>query len=215
MKKTLIIIWLTLVPSLIFCQKIEDLFQSSSTKITWLGIDFSHVKLIGDFSQIWGIGSTDGASIKTEYFPAWNNMVYKEPDKYNLIATFRKENIEVNLKDISQINSITPLEDMEALKSPNYTKDDIQKFIQSYNFSEKEGIGLLLVAESLNKLQEMAIYHFVAIDLSNNNILLYDLFHSKAGGFGLRNYWAKTFYYTLDQIKTKKYASWKKEILKK
>ena len=212
--KFILSLLLAVITTSSFSQEIADIFRKSDTKFTWLGIDYSHVKLIGDFSQIWGIDTQDGLSIKTEYFPAWNNFVYKEPDKYNLIATFRKEHIAINLDDIDKINRSTPLEEMEAITTPNYTQENIQQFIKDHQFTEKEGIGLLLVAESYDKTRELATYHFVAINMKNNAILLYDVFKEKAGGFGLRNYWAKTFYNTLDQIKSKKYNSWKKQFLK-
>ena len=37
-------------------QTVNDLFHESDVKITWLGIDFSHVKLIGDFAEFFEAG---------------------------------------------------------------------------------------------------------------------------------------------------------------
>lgn len=210
----LFLVLFLLTPFISSSQQIEDLFQKSDTKITWLGIDFSHVKLIGDFNQIWGIANEGPISLKNDYFPAWNNMIYSEANKYDIAAMLRKENIVLNTDDIDVINKKSAVEEMEGKVDPNYTKEDIQQFIKTHSFKEKEGLGVLLVAESLNKYKEYAKYHFVVIDMKNNSILLHELLIEKAGGFGLRNYWAKTFFNAINDIKNNYYSKWKKAYLK-
>ena len=208
------VVYLITVFSLISCfgisQKIEDLFTKSETKITWLGIDFSHVKLIGEFSQFAEAGATGAAVIKDKYFSGWNNLILNEYEKYNIEGMIRKENINLNISGIEKINNKTAIEDLESDDQPNYLKEDIALFIKKYNFEEKAGIGLLMVADYLNKTREEAKYHFVAINLTNNEVLLYESFVTKPGGFGLRNYWAKTFYDVIISIRDVKYKYWKK-----
>lgn len=208
------VVYLITVFSLISCfgisQKIEDLFTKSETKITWLGIDFSHVKLIGEFSQFAEAGTTGAAVIKDKYFSGWNNLILNEYEKYNIEGMIRKENINLNISGIEKINNKTAIEDLESDDQPNYLKEDIALFIKKYNFEEKAGIGLLMVADYLNKTREEAKYHFVAINLTNNEVLLYESFVTKPGGFGLRNYWAKTFYDVIISIRDVKYKNWKK-----
>ncbi|MFO0415517.1 MAG: hypothetical protein ACK50E_07665 [Bacteroidota bacterium] len=193
-------------------QKVSDLFGSSSTKIIWLGIDFSHARLFGDFAQFAEAGSTGPLVLKNKFFPAWNELVLSEPKKYDVAGMFRKENMLYKINTITKINSNAPIEDlMDAENEPDYKKEDIQKFIKSYDFDEKQGIGLMFVAESMNKYREMGKYHFVAINLSNKEILLHDVFEGKAGGFGLRNYWARSFYEVILQIRDQQYKIWKRE----
>lgn len=212
MKSVTIVFSLFLLPFLSFGQQLEDLFQKSDTKITWLGIDFSHVKLIGDFNQFAEWGTQGVESVRNNYFPSWNDLVYKEYKKYDVAGMFRKENMVLNTDFIYALNKKAPLEEMETKSDPDYTEEDIQKFIQSYDFKEKEGLGILLVAESMNKYKEYAKYHFVVINMTNNKILLHELFTEKPGGFGLRNYWAKTFYNVVKRIKDQSYFEWKKEV---
>ena len=208
------VVYLITVFSLISCfgisQKIEDLFTKSETKITWMGIDFSHVKLIGEFSQFAEAGTTGVAAIRNKYFSGWNNLILNEYEKYNIEGMFRKENINLKIAEINKINENTSIEDLEADEQPNYTKEDIALFVKKYNFEEKAGIGLLMIADYLNKTREEAKYHFVAVNLSNNEVLLYESFVTKPGGFGLRNYWAKTFYDVIVSIRDDKYKNWKK-----
>ena len=208
------VVYLITVFSLISCfgisQKIEDLFTKSETKITWLGIDFSHVKLIGEFSQFAEAGTTGAAVIRDKYFSGWNNLILNEYEKYNIEGMVRKENINLKISGINKINDNTSIEDLEADDQPNYSKEDIALFIKKYDFGVKEGIGLLMIADYLNKIREEAKYHFVAINLTNNEVLLYESFVTKPGGFGLRSYWAKTFYDVIISIRDVKYKNWKK-----
>ncbi len=191
-------------------QNISDLFSKSDTKIYWLGIDYSHVKLIGDFTQFAEAGSVGAITIRNKYFSGWNDLILNETKKYDVVGMFRKPNIYFNTNGISTINSNASTENMEADAEPNYTNNDIQGFIRNYDFVVKEGIGLLFVAESLNKPTESGKYHFVAINLINNEVLLHDVFVGKAGGFGLRNYWARSYYEVINQIRDQKYRVWKK-----
>lgn len=192
-------------------QTVADLLGISDVKISWLGIDFSHVKLIGEFSQFQEAGEAGPDLVKSKYFPAWNNLIVNEPEKYKVAAMVRKENVEMNIEPIMKINAKVPIAELEGSSDPGYTQDDIKKFVKKYNFGSKEGIGMMFVAESLNKTLNTAKYHFVAINMSNNEVILYDVFETKPSGFGLRNFWAKTYWEVINQIETKKYKAWKKE----
>ncbi len=191
-------------------QRIEDLFSKSDTQITWLGIDFSHVKLIGEFSQFSEAGRTGTSVIRDKYFYGWNNLILNEYPKYNIAEMIRKENVNLKISAINKINENTSIEDLESDNQPNYSKEEIALFIKKYDFEENDGIGLLFVADYLDKTREEAKYHFVAINLSNNEVLLCESFTSFPSGFGLRNYWAKTYYDVIISIRDFKYKSWKK-----
>ena len=41
--------------------------------------------------------------------------------------------------------------------------------------------------------------------------LIYDVFEEMASGFGLRNYWARTYYDVIIEIRDQKYKYWKRE----
>ena len=87
---------LTLLFAVLFlfgsAQKKADFFKYA-TNITYLGIDYSHAKFIGQFSQFADAGDIGIVSIKNNYFGGWNGVVYKEKDKYNFQDMLRKENI--------------------------------------------------------------------------------------------------------------------------
>ena len=192
-------------------QSASDLFTKSATKIYWLGIDFSHVKLIGDFAQFSEAGEAGPLTIRNKYFPGWNNLILTEYAKYDVGGMFRKESINFKTNAITKINALASTEEMEDESEPYYTKEMIQNFIKGYDFLVKEGIGMLFVAESLNKYREVGKYHFVALNLATNEILIHEVFEGKAGGIGLRNYWARSFYEVIIQIRDEQFRVWKKE----
>jgi hypothetical protein len=117
--------------------------------------------------------------------------------------------MEYDIDMINEINEKAPVEDMETSKTPEYTKEDIEKFVSGYKPKQKNGIGILFVAETLNKAKEEAYYHFVAIDLKTNKVLIHDRLRGQPGGFGLRNYWGGSIYSVIKDINKNRYKAWK------
>lgn len=206
---------LTFLTNALNAQSVEDLFQNSPTKITWLGIDYSHVKLIGSFSNFNENTKITPEIIKNDYFVRWNELILKESNKYTIDKMFRKKDINYNIEGVTAINKQTDVTSIVQTTSPNYTEIQLQQFVKNYYFNQSEGIGLLFVAESMNKIREEAIYHVLAINLTNNEILLCDKFTTKPGGIGLRNYWASSFLKVIETIRDHKYPAYKKRYVHK
>ncbi len=208
MKKQFITVLLLFIAVIVDSQTAKDLFSPSNVKISWLGVDFSHVKLIGDFSQFYGAGEKDNAQIRDNYFPAWNRLILVEPDKYDIKGMLRNDSIIYDIEMVTKINSSTPNKDMESYNTPNYSKKDIETFVSLYDTKERSGIGILFLAESLNKSMKEAYYHFVAIDMKTKEILFHERLRGKPKGFGLRNYWAGSIYSVIKEIKNERYKVW-------
>ncbi len=213
MKNIILISLLVFVSITSNSQTVEDFFKNKETKITWLGVDYSHVKLIGDFSQFGEAGKKDFVDIKQKYFPAWNNIIIKEKTKYDVKGMVNRREITYNLNDIRKINDNADIFKMEAYDNPNYTKDDIIKFVSKYKFtSTDDGIVILLIAEALNKNDNIGIYHFIAMNPKTNKVLINERVSGKPGGFGVKNYWARSIYESLKEIKSN-YYNWGKKYL--
>jgi hypothetical protein len=196
-------------------QQVADLFKPSDHEIVWLGIDFSHVKLIGGFSQFLGAGEKSVAEIKELYFPGWNRLILDEPYKYDVKGMMRKGDITYAIKMVTEINADTKLEELESDNTPKYEASDIKRFISEYDLPVKTGISFLFIAESLNKRMEEAYFHFVAIRNSDKEILLTERLWGRPMGIGLRNYWAGAIHYIMDDIQKDRYQEWKTTYLKK
>lgn len=192
-------------------QTVEDFFTNEDTRIIWLGIDYAHIKLIGKFDQFGDWGEQSMSELKNDYFPAWNKLVVNERDKYIVGKMIRVENIYYDIEMMMEHNNSAPLKELEAYNEPNYTLDDVQKFVTEYDLSGEEGIGILFVAEAYNKASEQGIHHFVAINMQTKEVLIHERIITEPGGIGLRNYWAGSIHKTIEKIDRYYYRDWKDE----
>lgn len=193
-------------------QTAKDLFHSEDVKITWLGIDYTHVKLKGGFSQFMGFGEKKPEEIRDNYFPSWNKLVLRESDKYDISGMVHRDRINYEIDHFMDINAETPASDLEVYNIPEeFTTEDIQGFADEYEHEETEGIGIFLVAELLNKPDKEGCFHFVAINMENNEVLFHKRLVGEPGGFGIRNYWAGSLYHISKEIRKDKFEEWQEE----
>ena len=191
-------------------QEKADLFKSSDYKYHYVGIDYSHAKFIGDFSQFSASGTKSVVQIKQVYFESWNTVVTKEREKYDLEGSMRKENIMYDVDVSALINSKTIVENMEADYVAPFSQDTVQGFINGYNLGHEKGIAFMFVCEYLNKNKAEGCFHFLAINLSDKKIILHERMKGDAAGFGIRNYWIHPVHDIITQI-NKEFKKWKKE----
>jgi hypothetical protein len=121
-----------------------------------------------------------------------------------------KEVMRFNIDMLMEINDKANTEDMDAFKQPNYSYDDIKSFVSVYDTEDKNGIGVLFIAECLDKNNVEAYYHFVALNMKTKEILIHEIILGKPGGFGLRNYWAGSIKSAIKTIRKKRYKEWVK-----
>jgi len=190
-------------------QTLQDLFQKSDIRVTYLGIDFSHVRLIGNFTQFLDAGEKNLMEIRDIYFPKWNRVVLDEREKYDLAGMMRKYEVFYDIDMISTINSQAPLEEMESYNAVKYTEEDIRAFVSAYDLKDKDGPGIVFIAESLSKSYEEAFFHFVIIDMGTGKVLFQRRLRGEPNGFGLRNYWINSLYRIINDIKYYYFNEWK------
>jgi len=205
---------LLLLSSLVFSQTsaqgLEDVLTPTGARVTWLGVDFSHVQAVGGVNTLADWGEKGPEQLASFYFNEWNRLFIEEQDKYSVRDMLQRRQLVNNLKPVQEINESSNIDAMSVNFAIEYTQEEIQEFIHDYNF-EGTGVGVMFIAESMNKKKGEAVYHFVAIRLSDNSIILHDAFVAGAGGAGFYNYWARTIYEVVYQIKKKRYKEWKKE----
>jgi hypothetical protein len=214
MKQTLILL---LVFSVAFAHAQKnhpDLVFAPNEEVSWLGLDFTHVKLIGDFSQFSGIGEKSASQIKNQYFHAWNRLIVNERQKYDVAGMLRRDEVFYDIGMIDSLNDNTPVCNIEGYNNPYYTIEDISKFVSVYDFKGKTGIGVLLLVESLNKVEMEGCFHFVAIDMNTHHILIHERLTGEPGGFGIRNYWAGSIYHAMENIEHEYYRNWRRDCAK-
>jgi len=107
------------------------------------------------------------------------------------------------------VNSQTPLESLESYNAVKYTEEDIRSFVSDYNPGERDGIGIVFIAESLSKSSEEAFFHFVIINMESKEVLFQRRLRGEPNGFGLRNYWINAVYRIINDIKYYYFNEWK------
>jgi hypothetical protein len=190
-------------------QTAQDLFQESDVRISYLGIDFSHVRLIGNFAEFFEAGEKNVTEIRDIYFQRWNRVVVNEREKYDLAGMLRQREIFYDIDMITGINARTPLEEIESLNAVKYTEDDIRDFVSGYDLYGKEGLAVVFIAESLSKSNDEAFFHFVVLDTDTKKVLFQRRLRGEPNGFGLRNYWINSLYRIINDIKYYYFNEWK------
>lgn len=186
-------------------QTLKEFFNSPDVPLTYLGIDFTRAKVLNDIAA-------NAADIKDRQFASINQVIVNEPKKYDFQKALSRYAV---TNDISLVNAKNANIDAEKIiesgdtKQEQFTKSTIESIVKEYQFSDKKGIGLMLIMESMNKASATASMHVTFIDMSTGKVLLTERMTAKAAGFGFRNYWAKTVYEVLNDIRKSKYKAWK------
>ncbi|MCF6169780.1 MAG: hypothetical protein L3J66_02230 [Bacteroidales bacterium] len=169
-------------------QTAEDVYKAETA--SWYGLDYTHAYFITTFDF------PDPYDLKSK-FRAWNELVLMESEKYNLDKFFNKEvipNIDMINKRNDKIKLKGRITDDDFLSS-HLDREKIREIVFSYNTEDDEpGIGLVFIVESLSKPNVKGAYWVTFFDIKSRKVITTERFLGKAGGFGLRNYWAKSYF---------------------
>ena len=164
----------------------SEIFEGN--EITWYGLDFSNVRLIG------AIGFKNPKKIKSYYFDAWNSLIIKENKKYKLDKFFHKESVKQNLGIVKDRNDLPNLDELVIETEYAFNAEKVVQIISEYDSGDKEGLGLVFILESLNKYKEKAFIWVTFFDIQTKRVILTERLDGKAGGYGFRNYWAGAYH---------------------
>ena len=124
-------------------QKIQE-----APSLNYYGIDFSSAKVIG---------ASEPAEQFVDVFEKINLLVVGEPAKYDLKKAFRKE---IGKVDPSVVESLNEKIDPKGLKmysgSYRLSPETIVGKVAEYQIPDKEGLGVVLIAEQLDKSEGVA-----------------------------------------------------------
>ena len=184
-------------------QTLKDFF-SSDEPLTYLGIDFTQARVIGE-------PVTDANDMRDRNFPAINAVVVNEPKKYDIAAAFHKT-VNTDLALVNKHNETTNTATLKSDNASDYNRlkqEDVEKLIKGYNFNGKKGVGLLFVMDGMSKAEKAANVYVTLVDMGTKKVLLAEKIEGKAQGFGFRNYWAYTIHKVLEEVEKHKYKDWK------
>ena len=153
--------------------------QSDSTQYFAYGVDFSQAKVFG---------AMESADQFAEAFKGINMLLITEPEKYDFSRIVNAE-VNVDIEPIMQKLSLCKYENLISLRN-RADSVDCASIVKSYQLTQKQGTGIVLIAKLLDKSKKEAIYDLVTFDIASREILVQREVKGKTFGFGLRNYWA-------------------------
>ena len=192
MRKILFALCMLLSGIFAYGQSEDDLRMISSFK--FYGIDFSEVK-------VYAADETPDEFV--DVFGRINKLMLTESDKY-------LETLKNRLGKYSMKTDITP--SLDAIKEidkdnlilfsevDSFTEEQLAEIVKKLNIKDETGTGLVMIANRLDKSRAIGVFNFVFFDVSTRNILFSWEASGRAGGFGLRNYWAGSVYNAFTHI---------------
>ena len=187
-----------------YAQSLKEFLNSKETPTTYLGLDFTLTRLIGDA----GANTSD---IANRQYGGINDVIINEP-KYDIAGAFQKSKVNNDIaQTVTRNMSVKPAE-IITTNQADFTRlkeADISTLVQGFDFLGKKGIGILFVVEAMSKTAKAAAIWPTIIDMDTHKVLLTERLEGKAAGIGFRNYWAGSFLDVLKTIDKRKYDEWK------
>lgn len=192
----------------LFAQSKADIFDANK-EITWLGLDFSQMKFIGDAAQWKDAGEVTNSQMRDKYFPGWNNLFVNEKDKYKVADAVRRTEVLYAIDVTEKANNSLKGNFFESDGNMYHSLDEnkVSALVKKYDFKGHAGIGMLFFVEGMSKGRETASVWVTFVDMKSKKVLLTKQMEGKAGGFGFRNYWAKSFLNVIKAVK-EDWRSW-------
>lgn len=190
-----------------FGQSKSDVFNPG-TEVTWLGLDFSGAKFIGDRERL---GSESDIR---HLLDAINDLMIKEADKYNVAAAIQRKKVEYATDVVNEHNAELDVLSMISAEGKDHihlNPDGVAEIISSYDFKGKSGVGMMFNVESLNKLVEEGSFWVTFVNMGTKEVLFTERMIAPPSGFGMRNFWAGSVNGVLAKIKKKEFENWKKK----
>ena len=178
----------------------------NSSKITFLGIDLTETLFVGGYEE-WK--SEDELK---RLNPQWNQLMVSEADKYNLRRALRNNNIDYQVGICIDHNDNVNFKEKITFTDPGkpLTSEQIQNIMNSYDFKDLTGLGMMFVIESFNKNKAEGTMALTFVNLNNKEIIYEERLSGPSAGFGLRNHWARSILEAIIQIDKKRYKTWEK-----
>lgn len=171
-------------------------FSASATEpVTFYGVDFT-------LSRVYG--ADESIAKFREAFSGINGLFVSEEEKYDVAALTREEvasnRISVARKSSDEHFSTADVADVFYLDEADYDcRDSVAGLLRRYELPEGGGRGMVMVANLLDKAHGVGDFYLVIFDIGSREIESCCRISGRAGGFGLRNYWANAVRLALKQ----------------
>ncbi|HTF21162.1 MAG TPA: hypothetical protein VK658_23965 [Chryseolinea sp.] len=185
----------------------SDVFNKD-TEITWLGLDFSHAKLLGDREKF---GSE---SDLRHLMTAWNELILNEPEKYDVAKAVGRSKVATAIDVTGDRNGEVDVQAMFTNDQKDYLHiqpSDIEGIVSSFDFKGKTGIGLVFIVETFSKPNEEGSVFVTFVNMGSKELLFSERLTAEPKGFGMRNFWAGCVFGVLTKMQKKEFENWRKK----
>lgn len=170
----------------VWCGRAQSLSEMPKPFCVY-GVDFSQVKICG---------AAESSFEFADAFQRINMLLLSEPEKYNFERFLHSPVATVDIEPVRQ-NNATGDYATQFNREIKIGEAELQALVNGYELDATEGTGVILVALLLDKTQAKAAYDVIFFDVPTRKLLAVYRMSGKAGGFGLRNYWARSVYEVL------------------
>ncbi|MBL4586763.1 MAG: hypothetical protein JKX84_06885, partial [Flavobacteriales bacterium] len=109
-----------------------------------------------------------------------------------------------NYEVVDAVNGNVKVKSLVINKSYSIPEEAIPTSVKRYNLAEyKDGIGVVVVVESFDKIKELGTGHITFFDIASKKVLYSHKVVGERRGFGFRNYWAGAVHNWIDYTKGK------------
>jgi len=172
-------------------------------KIVWVGIDFRQLKCVGPEKGFIDPSFTDDPdkdkNIRMYNFKLWNEQIRTNDSIHVLERIFQSKEVKTDIAAMMEINrkstgKIWSLED----QSWGVSIDVIKSMISSYKTTEKDGVGMAVVAKKFDKSEIRAYFTLVFFDLATKELILAaDYMTKPMWGVSVYTWWFDSIKYAL------------------
>ena len=159
--------------------------------ITWYGIDYSHAWFINHRAF------NDADELQNELIPDWNRQVVDNKRKYDIKKQFNKSEVFYQTDPVFDRNLSSDVKSRitDNDNPPTITNDSIQTIVNQYIITEPfSEVGLVLIAETLNKKTKRGIYYVTFFNTKTKEVIVTERLEAVPHGLGMLEYWSTTYY---------------------
>ena len=202
--RILAVLGFMLVSNASFSQRANDVFNTS-LPITWLGLDFSQARFIGDYYKFTSIHDAKNL------IDALNDLMIKEPEKFDVAKMLGKKEAILRVDITQKHNNALDLALLLADSTGQHNhlkKEDIETIVKFYDFKGLKGLGVMINVETFNRKIPMALVWVTFVNIGTGEVIFTEKLEQPPAGFGIRNYWAGAIYETMVRVRKKELKKW-------
>jgi len=170
--------------------------------ITFYGLDFTHAKCVGSRKV------PEATKIVNEYFVKWNDMFMVGKRKLDIGKPYKKHDVFYDTTTYQKNRSVDASK--LIIEFPHeFTKKNVESFIEEYINQDKEGVGLIYLVEAINTTEKYLSVWVTFFKISTGEIILSEPVRSKGRGRKFSYYWNDAFI-KLYEESGKEYKVWRK-----